>query len=181
MRLFRKHHTPGEVGAMVYETIRAGLASDGELSVRRLLETLDLDPGRLHEQYVGEIMIGSMFGGALAVERSTSPWMAQQICNGMTAEFLQHLKEQGADDAQVSEWEVIAKARFLEYRNCLEGYEGYEPPWKLGRQFFWNVSGVEEYVAMSIKIATLYLLAIRDMCQSVINQYGPTLAVNFAT
>ena len=72
-------------------------------------------------------------------------------------------------------------AHFDEYRKCLEGYEGFEPPWKLGRLFLWNITGEEKYHAISIKIATLYLLEARDVCQSLINEHGPTLVMNPAT
>jgi len=177
MKLFRRHYSPEEVGAMVYEALRAGMASDGELSVKTLVENLDRTEADLQEQYVGEIMVGAMFGATLAVERSTSSWIGEGITRGMHREFCAHLSEQGASDAQVREWQAVLRGRFLEYRQCMEGYEGFEPPWKLGRQLFWNITGVEEYLAMSIKIATLYVLAARDAVQPLLNQYGPSILV----
>jgi hypothetical protein len=178
MKLFRRHYSPEEVGAMIYETLRAGMASDAELSVRVLIENLDRTEADLQDQYVGEIMIGAMFGAALAIDRSSSHWMGELICGGMHQEFYAHLAEQGASEPQVLEWRMVVKERFLEYRGCMEEYEGFEPPWKMGRQLFWNITGVEEYLAMSIKIATLYVHAARDAVQPLLNQYGPSIVVH---
>ncbi len=166
---------------MLYETLRAGMASDGDMSVARFIASLDRKPSDLHEQYVGEVMIGSMFGAVLCIERSTSKWMAEQIVTGLVAEFLNHLKEQGARPSQIEEWQRIVSEHFAEYRRCLCDYEGLEPPWKLGRQFYWNITGVEEYIAMSIKIATYYILAAQDAAQKIVNEYGPTVVVNLTT
>ena len=177
MKLFRRHYSPEEIGAMIYEALRAGMASDGELSVKTLIENLDRTEAELQDQYVGEIMIGAMFGASLAIDRSTSPWIGEQICHGMHQEFFTHLAEQGASDQQVIEWRAVVRGRFLEYRQCMEQYEGFEPPWKMGRQLFWNMTGVAEYLAMSIKIATLYVLAARDAVQPLLNQYGPSIVV----
>lgn len=164
---------------MLYETLRAGMASDGELAVVRFVDSLDLDPGELHEQHVGEVMIGSMFAAVLATERSTWKWLAEQISKGMVNDFLLHLREQGASAVQIAEWGEVVEGRFEGYRECLEGYEGLEPPWKLGRQFYWNIVGNQQYVAMSIKIATYYLLEAQNAAQRVVNQYGPTLTLSF--
>jgi len=155
------------------------MASETEISIDRLAGSLDLPTDELSELYVGEAMIGAMFAATLAIERSTWKWMGQQIQKGMAGEFFLHLKEQGATVDQIGEWRLMIDARFAEYRLCLQGYEELEPPWKLGRQFYWNMIGDERYVAMSIKIATLYLLEIRDAAQKLMNQYGPTLIVNF--
>jgi hypothetical protein len=178
MKLFRRNYSPGEVGAMIYETLRAGMASEGDLAVRTLIDNLDRTEANLHDQYVGEIMIGAMFGAALAIERSTSPWIGGQICRGMHQEFFTHIAEQGASEKQVLEWRAVVQERFQTYRQCMEQYEGFEPPWKLGRQLFWNLTGTQEYLAMSIKIATLYVVAARDAVQPLLNQYGPSIVVS---
>ncbi len=180
MKLFRKNQTPEELGAKLYEALRAGMASETELSVERFVGSLDMPPDTLDEQYVGEVMIGAMFAAQLAVERSTWQGLARQISRGMYDEFLLHLREQGASPVQIAEWETVAAARFTDYRASLEGYEGFEPPWKLGRQFFWAIVGTKEYRALPIKIATYYLLEARNVAQHLMNQYGPTLVVDFA-
>lgn len=181
MKLFRKHLTPEDLGALIYEQIRLRLASEDALSIAALLRTIERDPESLPEQHVGAVMVGSMFGAMLAVERSTSAWIADRISRGMQREFDRHLREQGASDAQIVEWEAIIADQFLLYRSALDGYEGFEPPWKLGRLFFWNIIGAEEYVAPAIRHATLYLLAIRDAAQDLVNEHGPGLVVNVFT
>jgi hypothetical protein len=151
------------------------MESSGDLSVDRLLESIDLPPANLDENFRGEVIVGLMFAAGLAVERSASTRVVHQIMAGVKAEFLSHLEEQGANPVQRAEWENVLAARFLDYRKSLEQYTGFEPPWKLGRLFYWNVLGEELYAAMAIKIATLYLMAARDHCQTVLNELGPYL------
>lgn len=181
MKLFRKHNTPEEIGGMIYEALRAGMASSGELAAEGLLRAIGKQKSDLHDQHIGEIMMGCMFGATLAIDRSTSRWMGRQIVIGMNREFLYHLEEQGATRNQAAEWEAIVEQRFQQFRDCLVEYEGFEPPWKLGRQFLWNLSGEEEYVALSIKSATYYLLQARDTAQAILNRHGPTVKVILAT
>jgi hypothetical protein len=177
MRLFRKHIKPDELGSLLYESLRKGMDSRGELSIDGYLNSLDRSIPEVNEQYAGEIMVGLMFGAVMAVERSATARVAEQIIAGLKLEFQRHLEEQGADTIQRAEWETIVADRFLGYRHCLENYSGFEPPWKLGRQFYWNLIGSEEHVAMLVKISTLYLLAARDACQEILNEYGPSLLV----
>ena len=160
---------------MLYEELRSGLESEGDLSLQELIQNLGKDRDDVDDQYAGEVMIGLMFAASLATERSASSWVSRQILAGMKVEFNRHLAEQGASETQQQEWIAIMGNRFLAYKKCFEGYTGFEPPWKLGRQFFWNIIGLEEHVAMSIKIATLFLLEARDECQALLNEYGPVL------
>ncbi len=162
---------------MVYEALRSGMESDGDLSMGAYLASLDRDVHTLTDQYEGEIMVGLMFGAVMAIERSASPHVADEIVSGMRLAFLQHLEEQGADAIQRAEWEAVVADHFLAYRHCLDNYSGFEPPWKLGRAFYWNLIGVEEHAAILIKISTLYLLAAQDRCQELLNEYGPLILV----
>jgi hypothetical protein len=169
---------PEDLGATIYEELRRGLESETDLSIDDFVKSLDKDSTELDEQYAGEIMVGLMFGAVMAIERSASKHVAEQITSGMKLEFMRHLEEQGANAIQRAEWEIILADRFLGYREALENYSGFEPPWKLGRQFYWNLIGVEEHIAMLIKICTLYLLAARDKSQEVLNKYGPLILVH---
>jgi hypothetical protein len=176
VKLFRKNLTPEELGATIYEKLRAHLASDDELSIGALLRKLARREEELPDQHQGAFMVGTMFGAVIAIERSTSSWNAKRITDGMHREFFAHLREQGASASQVKDWEQIVNDHYAVYRTALEGYdEGGEPPWRLGRQFLWNIIGAEEYVATQIKEATLFLLQALDVAQSLLNKYGPTL------
>ncbi len=175
MRLFRKHRTSEELGELLYEALRSGMESGGELSTDRLLDSIDRTAAQLDEQFRGEIIVGLMFGATLAIERSATARVATRIAAGMKAEFMNHQEEQGATAIQRAEWEAVIASRFLSYRMSLEGYTGFEPPWKLGREFYWNIIGEQDYTAMSIKIATLYLLSARDFAQVLLNEHGPYL------
>lgn len=177
MGLFRKHKTPEELGATLYEALRTGMASGARLSVAVFLEGLGRTSTDFDEQYLGEIMTALMFGGLMAIERSAPSRVAEQITAGMKAEFFQHLAEQGASAVQKAEWENVVADRFLNYRKCLEDYEGFEPPWKLGREFYWILVGQEDHNAMAIKATTMYLLDARDVCQDLLNEFGPTLII----
>lgn len=179
MKLFRKNLTPEELGAIIYEKLRAHLASDDELSISSLLAKLGRREEDLPEQHQGAIMVGTMFGAVMAIERSTSRWIAKRIMEGMHKEFFSHLSEQGASASQVRDWDQIVVVHEMAYRKTLEGYdEGGEPPWRLGREFLWNIIGSEEYVATQIKEATLFLLQALDVAQSLMNKYGPTLILD---
>ena len=105
---------------MIYEALRSGMASDGNLSVEQFIRGLGRHTDELNEQYSGVIITGLMFGATMAIERSASPRIAEQIAAGMKAEFLNHIQEQGADAIQKAEWETIVANDFLDYRKCIE-------------------------------------------------------------
>lgn len=177
MRLFRRHYSAREVGALLYEALRAAIASpSGGLSIHVLLEHLERHQESLPVQHIGEVVVGAMFSASLAVERSVPRWMSGEIVSGMRDEFLLHLREQGATDRQVAEWESVFHERFREFAAELKDYDGLEPPWKFGRRFLWSVVAVQDYRALSIKHATMFLLEARDRAQELINAYGPHIS-----
>jgi hypothetical protein len=178
VKLFRRHVTPEDLGGMIYEGLRSRLATNGPFSVGTLVRRIGKSEADLPEHFVGVIMVGSMFGAVLAIERSTGRVTAERIIEGMLEEFFRHLHEQGASARQVREWKDILAEHFRVYRSSLEGYEGFEPPWKLGRQFLWGITGVEEFVAAAIKGATLHVLAAQEAAQDLVNRYGPALSLN---
>lgn len=175
MSPLRKHHTPEEFGALLYETVREAVAATRELSITGLLTGLELEDGRLSEQYEGEIVIACLFGATMALERSTPVVIRHRIVEGLQGEFIRHLGEQGASAEHCREWRKVFRAQFQEYAESLEGYEGDEPPWKLGRQFLWHLTGGRDHVARSIRHAATYLLQARDLAQQLINEHGPHL------
>ena len=175
MRLFQKNLKPSDLGILIYERLRKGMQSTDDLSMNGLLMGLEVVPEELDAQHVGEIMMGLMFGATLAIESNAGARAAQQVVSSMKAEFLNHLDDQGATLIQKAEWEAVLADRFLAYRRCLDGYSGFEPPWKLGRAFFWKILGNDVHIAMCVKICTLYLLAARDACTEILKEYGPRL------
>lgn len=175
MSLFKKNIHPHELGMIVYERLRAGVESEGDLSLQGLLAGLSLHPDELEPQHVGEIMIGVMFAATLAIESQAGAKASQQIIAALKGEFFNHLDEQGASPLQIAEWEAVLADRFLTYRQAMEGYSGFEPPWKLGRTFFWHILSEKIHLAMSVKICTLYMLAARDACYDILREYGPRL------
>ncbi len=177
MNFFKKEIRPEDLGAILYESIRSGMENDGSLSVETFIRAIDREPSDLDENFRGEIAAGLMFAATLAIEKSATPKVAHRILGGLKTEFFDHLQEQGANAIQQAEWEAVLANRFLTYRKSLEEYSGFEPPWKLGREFFWNIIGEQAHIAIAVKIATLFLLEGQDMSQKLLNVYGPTLIV----
>jgi hypothetical protein len=167
--------TPEELGASIYELLRTGLGDNGPLSMRHLSEDVAITNTDPNDQQAGEAMIGCLFGAVLAVERSTPPWICRRIRTGLETEFFRHLFEQGAAVPQVEEWRAIQAEHFVEYFKRLQGHQGTEPPWELGRQFAWNLTGTEQTDELAIRRATLYILAARDLAQSHIDLHEPHL------
>lgn len=158
---------------MLYEMLRSEGEGPGTLSMEGLVSSLGLEPEGPNR--LGEIMAGMLFACTIAAERSASPQTATLITAGARAEFMTHLLEQGADPVQRAEWDAVLAERMLSYRRILEATTGFEPPWKLGRAFYWNLSGQERYDALAVKVATLYLMEARDAAQRLLNEHGPRL------
>jgi len=171
----RRPLTPEGLGALLYEMLREAVASTEELAIGGLLARLEIEEETLPRQYVGEIMIGCLYAATLAIERSTSEWIGGRIVAGMKEEFVSHLREQGATSQQTEQWRGVVERHFVEYGQSMEGYEGLEPPWKLGRQLLRNFSGRNDYTALSVKHATEYLVTMQNLAQKVLNDRGPRL------
>lgn len=177
MRVFQRRKTPEALGALLYEALRAALANGGAVSIDGLADKLSGEGELLDPQFPGEMMVGAMYAATMAVDRSTQRPIADRILAGMTGEFLAHVKEQGASVQEVGEWRSIMHAHFADYRDVLVGYEELEPPWKFGRQLLWCLTGSEEHTAIAVRDATLFLLAVRDAAQELVNVHGPSLLV----
>ena len=171
----RRHLTPEALGALLYETLREAVASTEELSVSGLLGRLEIEEETLPRQYVGEIMRGCLFAATLAIRRSTSDWIGDRIVAGMKEEFVSHLLEQGATRQQAEQWKGVVERHFVEYGASMEGYEGLEPPWKLGRQFLCTFSGRDDHTAIAVKHGTDYLTTMENLAQEILNDRGPRL------
>jgi hypothetical protein len=170
-----KRLTPEELGVTIYELLRANLEADGRLSLQHLSEEVTTGDPEASEDNAGEAMIGCLFGAVLAIEHSTPPWICRRVRTGMETEFFRHLFDQGASAQQVEEWRAVQAERFLGYFRTLERYRGPEPPWELGRDFAWNLTGTEDPDDLVIRRATLFVLAARDLAQAHIDKHEPNL------
>jgi hypothetical protein len=177
MSIFQRRKTPEAFGALLYEALRTGLTLPGPLSIDGLCAKLADEGEVLDDQHAGEIVIGAMYAAATAIDRSTQRGVADRIIDGMTGEFLRHLGEQGASALEIGEWRSIMHAHFADYRDVLLGYEGFEPPWKFGRQLLWCLTGSEDHAAVAVRDATVFLLAVRDAAQELVNAHGPALLI----
>ncbi len=159
--MFRKRRTAAELGAALYEDLRQEVAGDGVLSMEKLRRALGTSLVGVHEQYQGEAMIGCLFAAVLAIEESAPPDTWSTLRSGLEGEFYRHLGEQGATGAQVDEWRTILAEHFAEYFQSLTGHDAPPLPLALGREFLWNITGVEQDDAGLVEAATVYLMAAR--------------------
>ncbi len=172
--MFRKRYTPEQFGAMLYEVLREGMAAEGPLSLRRLQDMLGVPQAHLRDQYVGEVMIGGMFGAVLAIERSTPPWLCRRIRSGLEREFFKHLFEQGAAEREAEEWQVVLFEHFVLYFKTMPPGET-EVSRELGRRFFLHIAGMEPPDEDTLTACRHFLNAARDTAQHLVDEHEADL------
>ena len=160
--------TAGSAGALVYEYLRREIIGDGLLSMERLGTTLERCHTPLGEQAEGEVVIGCMFTAVLVIEELAPPDLREEIRGGLDGEFIKHLEEQGADGEHIVEWRTILGEHFVDYFRSMEGHSGPALPDALGKEFLWNLTGVEEEDPAPIEVATAYLAAARAVARRVL-------------
>jgi hypothetical protein len=157
-----------EGGAQLYEYLRREVVGDGHLSMDRLAESLTRCNTPLGEQREGEIIIGCLFAAVLAIEELAPQALRERLRAGMDGEFLRHLREQGADEEHVVEWRTIMGEHFVDYYRSIEGHIGPALPAALGKEFLWNLTGVEDDDATPIEVVTSYLAAARAVARRAV-------------
>jgi hypothetical protein len=167
--------TPYAAGALVYEYMRREVVGDNVLSMDRLGSTLVRCQTPLGDQAEGEIVIGCMFAAVLAIEELAPSPLHEELRAGLDGEFINHLHEQGADDEHVVEWRTILGEHFVDYFRSMEGHSSAALPDALGKEFLWNLTGVEEEDPAPIEVATSYLAAARAVARRVLQQTLGTL------
>jgi hypothetical protein len=159
--------TAEEAGAQLYEYLRREVVSDGVLSLERLGDALGKCQAPLGEQREGEVVIGCMFAAVLAIEECAAPPLREKLRAGLDGEFIRHLREQGADDEHIVEWRTILGEHFVDYYRSMDGHSGPALPPALGKEFLWNLTGIEDDDATPIEVATSYLAAARAVSRRV--------------
>ena len=159
-----------EVGAQLYEFLRREVVGDGILSMDRLADTLLRCETPLGEQREGEIIIGCMFAAVLAIEELVPAMLRERVRTGLDGEFISHLREQGADDEHVVEWRTILGEHFVDYYRSVEGHIGPALPDALGKEFLWNLTGVEEEALAPVEVVTSYLAAARAISRRFVRE-----------
>jgi hypothetical protein len=165
--LRRTAHT---AGALIYEYLRREIIGDGLLSMDRLGATLVRCHTPFGEQAEGEIVVGCMFAAVLAIEELAPPQLHEELRAGLDGEFIKHLQEQGADDVHIVEWRTILGEHFVDYFRSMEGHSGPALPDALGKEFLWNLTGVEEEDPAPIEVATSYMAAARAIARRVLRE-----------
>ncbi len=168
--------TPVETGTLLYERLRQEIAGQGILSMGRFRELFEEQVNGLGDQFEGELIIGCMFAAVLAIEETTHPPMGEAVRKGLEEEFQRHLREQGASEAQIEEWRVVLGEHFAEYFRSVQGHTDPALPPALGREFMWNLTGVEEENGGLIEASTVYLTAARIVARRLLRQHLPLRA-----
>ncbi len=168
-----RNPTPEETGVLLYEHLRQEVSGSGILSLDRLRESFLRHPGRLGDHFEGEVMIGCMFAAVLAIEETSFSPVRESVRKGLEGEFIRHLREQGATDGHVDEWRVVLGEHFAEYFRSMERHTDPALPPALGREFLWNLTGVEEEDAVLIETLTVYLAATRVIARRILRQHIP--------
>ncbi len=163
-------------GAQLYEYLRREVVGEGVLSLARLGESLQKCETPLGDQREGEIIIGCMFAAVLAVEEIASPAQRERMRTGLDGEFIRHLREQGADEEHVVEWRTILGEHFVDYFRSCEGHAGPALPEALGKEFLWNLTGMEHDDATPIEIATTYLAGARAVSRRAVRDLVAALS-----
>jgi hypothetical protein len=171
--MFARKHTPDKVGALLFEHLRGEVSGNGILSVDRLRESLLEGMPVVADQFEGEMMIGCMFAAVLAIEDTCHSPMREAVRRGLEGEFIRHLQEQGATVEQIEEWRVVLAEHFTEYFRSLEGHADPALPDALGREFLWNLTGVEEPDERLAETAAVYLTAARAVARRLLREYLP--------
>lgn len=153
--------TDEELGALLYEHLRRQVAGDGVLSTETLRRALETSLVGVHDQFQGEAMLGCLFAAVLAIEETTPAARSSVVRAGLENEFYRHLREQGANDHQVEEWRAVLAEHFVEYFRSVQGHTAPPLPADLGREFLWNLTGIEEEDPGLVEAATVYLMAAR--------------------
>lgn len=169
--------TPEGAGAQLYEYLRREVVGEGVLSLDRLGEALQKCDVTLGEQREGEIIIGCMFAAVLAIEELAGAGQRERLRTGLDGEFIRHLREQGADEEHIVEWRTILGEHFVDYYRSCEGHAGPALPFALGKEFLWNLTGMEDDDPAPIEIATTYLAAARALSRRAVRDLIAALSV----
>lgn len=169
--------TAEEAGSQLYEYLRREVVGDGVLSLERLGEALQKCEAPLGEQREGEVIIGCMFAAVLAIEELVAAGQRERFRTGLDGEFIRHLREQGADEEHIVEWRTILGEHFVDYYRSVEGHAGPALPVMLGREFLWNLTGMEHDDPTPIEIATSYLAAARALSRRAVRDLLAALAL----
>ena len=171
--MLARKQNPEKTGVLLFEHLRSEVSGDGILSVDRLRESLLEGMPVVADQFEGEMMIGCMFAAVLAIEDTCHAPMREPVRHGLEGEFIRHLREQGASDEQVDEWRIVLAEHFTEYFRSVEGDTGPALPEALGREFLWNLTGVEEPDARLAETAAVYLTAARAVSRRHLREHLP--------
>lgn len=136
----KKEKTSDEIGSIIYQVIQMGL-SHPDLSVESLIKKLKLSKSDLVEQYESEAMIALMFQAILVVESQYDYPSAGNILDGMTKEFVKHLKEMEATEENVKYFLMLFHTRIKEYYEAERNKTGDGPFYWAGKKFFENLTG----------------------------------------
>jgi len=182
----KNERDPDELGRLLYQVVQMGL-SDKRLSAESLLDKLGLKEDDVVVQYQAEIIMALMFQVILVVERKYEYPLAGDILDGMTKEFISHLKEMGGSDEDLISAFALFQQRVKEYYEAESNTTGNGPAYWVGKNFYENLIGkqylkningkdpdlMQVYIDMNLKfsIAVNYLTSTLVGVDSIVKKY----------
>lgn len=173
MAFFRKKISAHDLGNVVYSHIRDEVMShDSPLFHGKLTGDLEEKANDLSPAYILELLIGSLFGALLSIEKKHQYPKAGLIMDGMRDAFLSHaqpiIESIGLTNDQMKS---LILQRFQEYYECLNTNTGAGPVWYLGKAYYWNILGRKKEEPKGPMLSGLYMLKFSEFAENILRNY----------
>ncbi len=173
MAFFKKKILAHELGSVIYAHIRYEVMSqDSPLFYGKLLGDLEEKADDLSTAYILELLLGSMFGALLSIEKKYQYPKAGLIIDSLRDAFLSHsypiIENLGLTDEQMKS---LILQRFQEYYECLNNKSGAGFVWHLGKAYYWNILGHKKEEPKGPMLSGLYLLKFLEFTENILQNY----------
>jgi hypothetical protein len=173
MSLFKKKISAYDLGDVIYSHIRYEVMSqDSPLFHCKLISQLEENLDDLPPAYILELLIGSLFGALLSIEKKYQYPNAGAIIDSMRHSFNSHaqpiIQSLAITDNQMTS---LIVQRFHEYYESLNNKEGAGPVWHLGKAYYWNIIGHKKEEPTGPTYCGLYILKFTKFADSILKEY----------
>jgi len=173
MSFFKKKIAARDLGDVIYAHIRYEVMSqDSPLFHSKLISQLEENLDHLPPAYILELLIGSLFGALLSIEKKYQYPKAGVIIDGMRDAFISHA-QQIIQSLAITDEEMtsLIVQRFHEYYESLNNKSGAGPAWHLGKAYYWNILGHKKEEPTGPTYSGLYILKFTEFADSILKEY----------
>jgi len=172
MSFFKKRISAHELGDVIYAHIRYEVMSpDSPLFHAKLISQLEENPDGLPPAYILELLIGSLFGALLSIEKKHPYPKAGIIIDTIRNTFISHaqpiMQNLAITDEEMT---TLIIQRFHEYHESLD-ITGAGPGWHLGKAYYWNILGRKKEDPKGPTYSSLYILKFADFADGILKGY----------